>query len=76
MLADWSGDMPATAQVAVGGQAFDVIGVDIPRKLVRRDDGSMGQDLRYIGVMIAEDLKEHLTPHLGQIVHVSERESA
>ena len=64
--------MPITAQLRVGNFASKVVGVDFPRKTIRKEDGSFELDTSYIGLLVEEDVKEQLLERKGQPVEVYE----
>lgn len=72
IVKNYAGDMPSTERLRVGNFTSKIVGVDLPRKLVRKDDGSFDLDTSFIGLMVEEDAKEQLLKMKGQPVKVYE----
>ena len=72
IVENYAGDMPPKGQLRVGNFTSKIVGVDFPRKTVRKDDGSFDLDTSIIGFLVEEDAKEQLLKMKGQPVKVYE----
>ena len=72
VIENFAGEMPSMAQLRVGNYSSKIIGVDFPRRVGPKEDGSFDLDTSIIALLVEEDAIEPLLKMMGQPVKAYE----